>query len=259
MSELAAAQRMFGAALAAPASGADAAPLFVGEPDRVRARLAVYRGNVIANAGRALANAYPVIRQLVGEDFFGGLHRAYADAWPSSSGDLNEYGHCFASFLDTFAHVRDLPYLADVARLEWLVHIAHYAGDHPSFDPARLRAVAEGEYSRLVLELHPSVGLLASTCPVARIWEVHQPGYEGDVAVDLGGGGENVLVCRPHYRAVVAALGAGELEFLVRAARAETLAAALEQALAADAGFDLGASLQRWIGLNVIVDCAVGA
>ena len=49
----------------------------------------------------------------------------------SASGGLNELGGHLADFLPAFAPARELPYLADVARLEWLVHKAHYAADHP--------------------------------------------------------------------------------------------------------------------------------
>ncbi len=259
MRELAAVQSLFGAALADPAVADHAAELFAGAPARVRGRLAIYRGNILGNTGKALGAAYPVIQELVGDEFFAGLARAYAQTHPSADGDLSEYGAGFASFLDAFPHVRDLPYLPDVARLEWLVHRAHYAADDPPLDIRRLETVTEGDYSRLLEQLHSAVGLLGSNYPVGRIWEVHDPDYAGKIAVDLDSGPQHVLVYRPRFRASVAVLNAGEAAFLAAVAERKPLHAALERALAADAGFDLGQSLQRWVVSNVIVDFSIDA
>src|SRR5687767_7350951 len=203
MRELAVVQQLFGAALTDPRLADDAAELFTGAPARVRAGIAIYRGNSIGNTGKALGAAYPVISQLVGEEFFAGLTRAYLDALPSADGDLNEYGAGFASFLDAFPHVGDLPYLPDVARLEWLVHRAHYAADIAPLDAGQLAEVAQIDYPRLVLKLHAAAGLLESAYPVGRIWEVHAPGYGGEIAVDLDSCPQHVLVYRPRFRAAV--------------------------------------------------------
>src|SRR5204862_7472176 len=115
--------------------------------------------NVMANAMRALADVYPITRKLVGDEFFDGLAREYCRQHPSVSGDLNELGEHLADFVGAFAHTQPLPYLPDVARLEWLAHVAHYAADHAPFDIAHLATLTEHDYSRLALELHPAVAL----------------------------------------------------------------------------------------------------
>jgi hypothetical protein len=214
---------------------------------------------MLGNIRKTLGAAYPVIRQLVGDDFFAGLGRAYAAEYPSADGDLNEYGAAFAAFLDAFPHVRGLPYLPDVARLEWLVHRAHYAADHHALDHRRLTDVAEIDYPRLVLKLHPAVGLLESTYPIGRIWEVHEAGYSGEITVDLDSGPQGVLVYRPCFRTSVAVLSAGEAVFLAAAAAGKPLQAALERALGSDAHFDLAQSLHCWVISNVIVDFSIDA
>jgi hypothetical protein len=258
MPELLAVQQRFGAALADAAHADDAAPLFVGDAARARVRIAIYRGNGIANATKALAAAYPIIRKLVGDEFFDGLARAYCRAHPSASGDLNEFGANFADFIATFEAAQSLTYLPDVARLEWLAHRAHYAADHAPLDTGRLGGIAEHDYPRLKLELHPAVSTLESSYPVFRIWEVHQDDYRGEIAVDLDHGPDRVIVYRPGFRVTVAALSRGELAFLAAIKQGELLGTALESALAADAEFNLGASLQRWIAANVIVDASIG-
>ena len=54
--------------------------------------------------------------------FFGEAARQYIVGHPSLSGDLNDYGGEFAQFLAAYPHAADLPYLPDVARLEWAIN-----------------------------------------------------------------------------------------------------------------------------------------
>ena len=259
MSDLVTLQRRFSAALADAARNDNAVPLIAGDPAQALNRLAIYRGNVIANAVRALTATYPIIRQLVGDEFFDGLARAYGREHPSVSGDLNQFGEQLADFVSAFPHTQSLPYLPDVARLEWLAHYAHYAADHVPLDTGRLAAIREDDYPRLALTLHPAVAVFASPYPVFRIWEVHQDDYRGDIAVDLGSGADAVVVYRPQFRVSVAALTGGESAFLSAIVQGALLGDALQQAFAQDAAFDLTASLKRWIAANIVVGFNVTA
>jgi len=251
--DLAALQRRFAVALTDVAANDDVLSLFTGGAARTRDRLARYPGNISANTARALAATYPIIRKLVGDEFFDGLARAFCRCHPSASGDLNELGECFADFLVAFPHTQSLSYLPDVARLEWLVHTAHYAADHAPADTSRLATLMESDYPRLALKLHPAVATVTSSYPLCRIWEVHQDDYRGEIAVDLDGGADRVIVYRPQFRVTVAALTDGEFAFLAAVQRGKLLGTALESAAAASAQFDLGASLQRWTAANIVV------
>ena len=176
-------------------------PLFVGDEDDVARRLAVYRGNLLAASGHALAAAYPVIVQVVGAEFFEALARAYQAHSPSTSGDLNQYGMQLPAFLEGFPHVRELPYLPDLARLEWAVHSAHYAADTDPLDVSRLASVPEAEQASLRLRLNPLCALFESRYPLARIWEIHQKDYAGEFSVQFHDGPFRTLVSRPRFRA----------------------------------------------------------
>ena len=239
MSELAALQRDFGAAIASLDKAAEIAPIFRGSPRAALERLSVYRGNVVGACTKALAGAYPIVAKIVGESFFEGLAREYLRRFPSASGDLNEYGAKLAQFVARFEHTRDLPYLRDVARMEWLVHRAYYAADEP---------VGPG------LQVAPACALLASPWPLARIWEVHQDDYEGEFSVDLEAGPERILVHRPRFRVRVGALSEGSYRFLERLGAGAAPETALEAALVAEPDFDLRAALAAWIGAGVIVN-----
>jgi hypothetical protein len=205
------------------------------------AGMAVYRGNAFGNWHGALAGAYPVVRRIVGEAFFEALARDYARACPSQSGDLNEYGAALAQFVERYDGTRDLPYLPDVARLEWLAHRAYFAADPAHFDFSRPTEV----------RLAPACELMASAWPVARIWEAHQEGGRPEL-VNLSAGGERALVHRPDWRVEVTALRPGDFHFLECLQAGETLGAALEAAVSADPAFVPQLALATWVHAGVL-------
>jgi hypothetical protein len=254
MLELDELQQTFAAALTDAAQAPRAARLLIrGAPAGAVERIAIYRGNVIANARKALASAYPVTVKIVGDEFFDGLAREYLRRHPSVSGDLNSFGAEFARFVAAFPHTQDLPYLPDVARLEWLAHRAHYAADAPPFDATRLASIAESAWGELRPVLAPACALLESQWPLARIWEVHQDDYSGEFAVDLDAGPDRVLIQRPRFRVQVASVSTGAYCFLQHAADGATIALALAAALDAESGFDFPAALAAWAAAGVIV------
>src|SRR5574341_548220 len=209
------------------------------------AGMAVYRSNVFGNWAQALASAYPIVRKIVGDKFFEGLAREYARRYPSASGDLNEYGSELAQFVAGFAHTQDLPYLPDVARMEWPAHRAYYAREPAPFS-------LDGINDSSPLKLTPPCALLASEWPLARIWTVHQDDYQGEIAVDLNAGPDRILIHRPKWRAQVRSLAPGDYRFLDAARHGRALGEALESAAAEDAAFDPALALARWVDAGVI-------
>ena len=249
MADLAALQAAFAAVL----RGADAPPGLLRDHADLARRVAVYRNNLDAGARKALEGAYPVIRQLVGEDFFSALARAFRRAVRPDSGDLNLYGAALAGFLEDFEHTRELPYLPDVARLEWALHRGHFAPDVAPLDAVALAAVPSHRHGGLRLHLHPACAIVSSAYPVVRIWAVHQPDHAGALAVDFSPGPHHALVHRPRLHAVAGRLEPPAHAFLAATLAGATLQASVEAALSADPGFDLGEALRAWIGARVIV------
>lgn len=206
---------------------------------------AIYRDNVFTCLGRALAEAHPVVERLVGERFFRHAASQYIAQHPSRSGDLNEFGEHFSGFLRDFPPTRELPYLPDVARLEWLCRRALLAADPAPLDRARLALLPAERYAELRLEIHPSVSLLASDWPVHRIWQVNQPGWTGDAFVDLRLGGVKLAVKRAGHRIELLPLAPGEWEFLCSFAGRLSFGEACDRALRAHPDFDAGPALRK--------------
>jgi uncharacterized protein len=246
-------QGRFAAALAGPGIAAGIADLFSGPGGRVAAGLAIYRGNFQGNCATALAGAYPIVRKIVGQEFFEELARAHVRTAPSKNADLNLYGDGFPAFLAEFPPVADLLYLPDVARMEWKAHQACFATDSVPFDSSSLARVRSEAYGELRLRLAPHCSLFDSPWPLERLWAVHQDDYDGPFDIDLDGMPDRVLVYRAGWRPRVESLEAGDYRFLEAALRGETLGAALEAALAADSQFNPSTALGRWINAQIIV------
>jgi hypothetical protein len=212
----------------------------LGEGVPARAGLATYRRNRLANLHGALASAYPVGRRLVGETFFREAAKRFARAHPSTSGDLNLYGADFAAFLADYPFARELPYLCDVARLEWACHESFHAGEATALDTVALAAVAQERRGEIRFRLHPAVRLIASAHPVMSIWEANQP--ERDGTPEASTGAEHVIVRREEFTVHVGRVAPPEWLFVAALARGETLEAAVD-AVGADAASDFLAPL----------------
>lgn len=246
-------QADFAAALADPDAAPALVPALAGRDARALDRVALYRGNVNAAWEKALANAYPVVRALVGDEFFGGLARAYARTHPSVSGDLNRFGSRFAEFIDAFEHAQSLPYLGDVAALEWSVHVAHYAADAVPLSRERIAALPPDELLAARFALHPACAWLRSPYPIASIWLAHQP--QAAVALpDSLDRRELVLVVRPRWRVEVLLTSPGELAALARLREGVDVEGAITAGLRAEPGFAFPKALVRWLDYAVLVD-----
>lgn len=231
---LASMQAEFAAALGDPAP--DAAPPGLSGPARRRFR--VYRNNVRVALIEALAAAYPAVRRIVGERFFEEMSLTYATGRPSAARTLNFYGADFAGFVAGFPPARDLPYLADVARLERAVLESRHAADAPALDPAALAALGTG-VATARLAPHPATRLVRSSWLIARIWQANTGDSPLGDGLVIAADDAGALVVRPALAVRVEALGPAGCAF------AETLLAggdpmtAEAEAAALDGDFDV--------------------
>jgi hypothetical protein len=240
------------AALAPPGTP----PAFATVPPAAGAeRIGIYRTALYANYRNALSATYPVVRRLTGAPFFHAAVDAFVRAHPSTGGDLNVYGDAFPAFLDGYAPAADLAYLGDVARLEWALDDAQRAADAPR-DPAAvlaaLAAVPGPQLPALRLALDPSCRRVASAFPVLRIWQVNQPGHDGDPRVALDAGGDALLLRRDADGVGIERIGRGDHAWLEALASGMALGPAIAVAQQADAGFDLGTALRVHIAAGTI-------
>ena len=253
MSSLSELQAGFRAALLADDERDVAADIM---PDRlgVAARLAVYRHHVLTTLTRTLESTFPVVCRLVDRRFFGWLADRFIRAHPPGGPCLFEYGADFPEFVRAFPACAELPWLADVAALEWAMNTALHAPDALPLDPQRLAAIAPSELGQLVLRLDSSVTLLTSRWPVDAIWRANQSGAGETEAVNLDAGPVRLEVRRDGEDVVLRALSPGAFALRQALAGRGTLEAAVDAALEAELSLDVAAELRALLDARILVD-----
>ena len=217
------------------------------------ARLGVYRHNVFSNLSNALAALYPVIQRIVGEAFFTEATHHFIAAHPSPSGDLNQYGAAFADFLASYPHASELPYLPDVARLEWRWHLAFHAADAEPLALTVFQTIPQDAWGATKFSLAPSVSMLTSAYPLLQIWLVNQPEFNDDWEINWDIVDAYFLIGRQENDVIIRELNAAQFSFLGALRAKATLEHAVDRAVAFDAAFDLQAFLIECVQSQVIV------
>ncbi|RQY93825.1 DUF2063 domain-containing protein [Burkholderia stagnalis] len=134
------------------------------------ARLAIYRNTATGVLVNAIRLAFPAVQHLVGAACFEGATRRFIGASPPESAWLDEYGATFPAFLARLPETASVPYLADVAHLEWQVNGVLHAPDAPAIDVARLASLDEAVLGALRLCPHPAARLVRCAFPADAIW-----------------------------------------------------------------------------------------
>lgn len=233
-----------------------AAPWVLPTGGTARSRLRLYQGTIRSNFAEALRSTYPVIWRLVGEDYFRQAAWTFQLRHPSESGDLNHAGGAFPDYLRALHPDDDFRYLADLARLEWLIQESLLAQDHGRLDLHSLARVDTAAYEVLCFNLHPTLRLFESDFPALRIWEANAGDAEPPM-MDLGSGGERLAVMRHEGRLRFHRLTRGEYDFLRSLADGWCLATAVAGATANDPAFDATLALQRFVAANAVVNFAI--
>ncbi len=236
MSSLRDFQNAFGSAV----RGAPALPagVYAADPIPLERRIDVYRNNVHSSLIDGLEQAFPVVLQLVGQEFFRAMAREYLRDHMPTRGTLVGFGDGLPDFLDAFPPVSSLPYLSDVGRLELLWLRSYHAADDIILAPDEISNVAQEDLPEAKFILHPTLQAFQSAYPVSSIWQAHQPG-EKPGSANIGEGGEAVLLLRSNLSVVVHKVEAGAISFVDALRSGEPFGVAAAAALNVQSDFDL--------------------
>lgn len=198
--------------------------------------LKAYQANGHMSAERALLAAYPVVAQIIGLESFADLARALWHAHPPLRGDLAQWGDTLPLFLQSSSQLHDAPYLTDVARVEWSLHVAATAVDGVA-DSASLALLTTDDPAELTLALSGGCSAIQSDWPTASILSAH---LEGALSFSEVGQQLNerirqdVVVWRNGLRPCVRLGLPGEFDCLQALSTGRSLAQALDGAQALD-------------------------
>jgi hypothetical protein len=217
-------------------------------------RFAVYRNNVYHSLTEALSAAFPIIRRLVGDEFFKITARTFLDRQLPGRATLIGYGEGFPEFLESFPPAQNLAYLGDVARLELAYLSAYHAADAQALNGEVFAQIPPEALETARITLHPALRLLTSPYPVFDIWQANQDGQEGaaaDKPIKLSHAGQCGLCARPRLAVIQTALPEGDYAFLCALKDGGTLGEAAESAGQTQEDFDLTGALARAFQLGL--------
>jgi len=214
-------------------------------------RLAVYIGGYPARLAEALAEQFPAVVHLIGASRFAALVARYQHGARLASPNLNAAGAELSAFLAADQLAAELPFLPDLAALEWQVVRAFHAALDPALDVAALAGSQLADLAAAPLSLQPSTAVCTSRWPIQALWAARETPL-AQIDLDLGVG-ESVLVRRDGFAVVCEAIDADEADALRALAGGATLGA-LSESLA-DAGADpsrVGAWFAGWMGMGLL-------
>lgn len=158
-------QRVQDAVLAGEESGAVLAEVLATGAGR---GFAVYRAAYRARLREALGSVFEHTWAYLGDARFAALCARYIEATPSSSANLRDYGHSLPEKASAW-----LPHdaeAAELATMDWNLHVAFDAPDAPVLAPQSVAALTEGDWARARLRLQPSVSLARFEWNTPEIW-----------------------------------------------------------------------------------------
>ncbi|VVE32646.1 HvfC/BufC N-terminal domain-containing protein [Pandoraea anhela] len=223
------------------------------EDSAVNKRYAVYRNNVTVSLIDALASIYPAVLRITGTDFFRAMARFHIRATPPVSPLLFAYGRDFPAFIASYEYARELPWLADVARIERAWLDAYHAADAPTLSIESLAALDADRLTSVRFIAHPAAQVIRSSYPAVTLFAMHR---EAQSAISsVGDDAQDALITRPDHDVIVSHLPAGGAEFLTALIGGATLSDAVDTAMNACASFDVTANIDGMMSAGVF--CAI--
>lgn len=141
-------------------------------------RLQLYCNNFIIGLTEVLTCVYPTVKAMIGEDCFAQLARQHILNNALPQGDVTLYGDHFSDTITAQPIlVSSLPYLADLARLEWqrdsVSHLACHDGNLPL---EKLHQLAHSTHSlcphQCYFHIPTATQTFSSQYAVVSLWEV---------------------------------------------------------------------------------------
>lgn len=233
-------------------------PVALDDVEAARTRLGAYINGYPARLREALVEAYPAVRVVVGDDTFRALVERYRSAVPVGVYSLSDVGVSLPSFLTGDELSARLPFLHDLAALEWSVLCAFHSFERERFDPASVAGWGLEDWERARVTFQPSVAVRCSAWPILDLWSLRDTSPEDrrEIDVEIDGRPQSVLVSRRQLTVSCELVSPAKASLLVKLLGGATLGQATESLAETTEGTpDIGAWFAEWTAQGLVVDC----
>lgn len=134
-------------------------------------RFDIYAQMYYARLVEVIEGDFPRVASILGCERIHDVVSAYLARHPSTSPSLRHLGQFFPSFLQDCAETADLPFLSDVATLEWARLNVFDAADAEPLRIEHLQTITQDAWPTLKLRVIPAFQIMQSAWPVHEIWK----------------------------------------------------------------------------------------
>lgn len=221
-------------------------------------RLHVYAEGYVTRIQQALAEVYAAVRYVLGERAFRELAEGYAARYPSHDFSLTLAGRHLPEFLNGWPRTAQLPFLPDLARLEWKICQAFHAFEEPPVALSALTQLSPADWESARLTFQPSVGVIASAWPILDLWTARAAPRES-LDLELTGRPQQVAVFRRGVETHAMPLDAAQYQLLRDLLDGQTLGQACGRLAQEGADLPLADWFAEWAAAGWIIRLDTGA
>ncbi len=131
------------------------------------ARFKIYQDAYRLRLVEALAENYPALHTITGDDWFEEICLAYIDAHPSRHFSIRYFGHEMPGFL----RHRETPLLAEMAQFEWAIRYAFDGPNAQALTMEDLSKIPAADWPELVFQLLPTCQRITLQWNVPQLWQ----------------------------------------------------------------------------------------
>lgn len=135
-------------------------------------RLAIYGHAYRARLLEALATNFPMLHIYLGDEQFAEVGNAYINQHPSHFRSIRWFGDQLENFLRTDANYADFVYVAELAKIEWLMTLVFDAADGNTAKLEDLSQIPPESWVDMHLLAHPSIHLTQLSYNSIAIWQM---------------------------------------------------------------------------------------
>lgn len=135
----------------------------------------IYRNNTLGALVNALLDVYPICQKILGKEYFRQIAIQHVNASPSMSSNLNNYGNGLHKTISDLSHLHEelvsMPYLIDIAKMEWQLHRCYYASNCETFKIEELSQLTAIQQSQVKFILADDIYVTQSAFDLYSIWK----------------------------------------------------------------------------------------
>lgn len=170
--------------------------------------LQIYQNNYIENGIRALSIGFPTVFGIMQEADFRKLCRLFLHAQPKTSFDWADYGHNFAAFMFDIEALADMPFLPELAELDWRLSQIERCADK-TFDAESFNLLQTNAADNLTFISAPGLQIMQCVFPLKQLYcLVHDSNLATDslakaALVEQINSLVNAAIKQPKYRSCI--------------------------------------------------------